>query len=66
MVHQISSRHIQAVTKNLKFIILDFLAAKISGSLDRWQRFLWLVLKQLLYLDGNALQTFYRVQYAQG
>jgi len=31
MVHQIGSRHIQAVMNNRKFIILDYLAAKKSG-----------------------------------
>jgi len=34
MVHQISDHHIQAVMNNLKFIILDYLAAKKSGILD--------------------------------
>jgi len=34
MVRQISDRHIQAVVNNLEFIILDYLAAKISGILD--------------------------------
>jgi len=34
MVHQTSNCHIQAVMKNLKFIILDYLAAKKSGILD--------------------------------
>jgi len=29
------------------------------------QRFLRLVHKQSLYLEGNALQTSYRVQYTQ-
>jgi len=33
MVHKISSRHIQAVMINLKFMILDYLAAKKSGIL---------------------------------
>jgi len=37
MEHQISNRHIQAVMNNLKFIILDYLAAKKSGILD-WCR----------------------------
>ena len=37
MVHHISDRHIQAVMNNLKFIILDYLAAKKSGILD-WRR----------------------------
>jgi len=37
MVHQTSNCHIQAVMKNLKFIILDYLAAKKSGILD-WHR----------------------------
>jgi len=31
MVHQTSNRHIQAVMNNLKFIILDYLAAKKPG-----------------------------------
>jgi len=64
MVIQLSNRHIQAVVNNVKLIILDYLATKKSGILG-W-RFLWLILKQLLFLDGNALQTSYRVQYAQG
>jgi len=34
MVHQVSNRHIYLVTNNLKFIILDYLAAKKSGILD--------------------------------
>jgi len=34
MVHKISNLHIQAVMNNLKFIILDYLAAKKSGILD--------------------------------
>jgi len=34
MVHQISNRYIQAVMNNLKFIILDYLAAKKFGILD--------------------------------
>ena len=34
MVHQISNRHMQAVTNNLKFIILDCLAANNTGILD--------------------------------
>jgi len=33
MVQQTSYRHIHAVMKNLKFIILDYLAAKKSGIL---------------------------------
>jgi len=59
MVHQISNRHIQAVMNNLKLIILDYLAAKKSRLLDWCMYF-------LLYLEGNALQTSYRVQHAQG
>jgi len=47
---------------NLKFIILECLAAKKSWILD-WHRFLWLVLKQLVYLEGNVLQTSYRAAY---
>jgi len=52
---------------NLKFIILDYLAAKKSGVLD-WRRDLcgWCDYKQSVYLEGNALQTSYRVQYTQG
>jgi len=34
MVHQTSNSHIQAVMNNLKFIILDYLAADKSGILD--------------------------------
>jgi len=34
MVHQTSNRRIQVVINNLKFKILDYLAAKNSGSLD--------------------------------
>ena len=37
MVHEVSDRHIQLVMNNLKFIILDYLAAKKSGILD-WRR----------------------------
>ena len=59
MVHQISNRHIQAVRNNLKLIILDYLAAKKYGVLD------WCIYF-LLYLEGNALQTSYWVQHAQG
>jgi len=33
MVHQTSNRHIQAVLNNLKFVILDYLAAKKSAIL---------------------------------
>jgi len=65
MVHQTSNRHIQAVMNNLKFIILHYFAAKV-WDFGLTQRFLWLVLKQLLYLEGNALQTSYRVQYPHG
>jgi len=55
-----SYRHIQAVRNNLTLIIfLDYLAAKKSGVLD------WCIYF-LLYLEGNALQTFYRAQHAQG
>jgi len=34
MAQQTSNRHIHAVTNNLKFIILDYLAAKKSGISD--------------------------------
>jgi len=34
MVHQSSYRHIQAVINNIKFMILDYLAAKKSWILD--------------------------------
>jgi len=34
MVPQVSNCYIQAVTNNLKFIILDYLATKKSGILD--------------------------------
>jgi len=34
MVHQTSKCHIQAVMNNLKFMILDCLAAKKSGILE--------------------------------
>jgi len=37
MAHQVTNRHIHLVTNNLKFIILDYLAAKKSGILD-WRR----------------------------
>jgi len=37
MVHQTSNRHIQRVMNTLKFIILDYLAAKKSGILD-WSK----------------------------
>jgi len=37
MVYWISNRHIQAVINNLKFIILDYLAAKNSEILY-WRR----------------------------
>jgi len=33
-VHHTSNRHIQAVKKNLKLLILDYLAAKKSWILD--------------------------------
>jgi len=59
MIHQTSNRHIKAVMNNLQLMILDYLAAKKSGVLD-WGRYF------LLYLEGNALQTSYRVQHAQG
>jgi len=36
MVHQTSNRHIQVVIKNLKFIILDYLAWKKSGDFWDW------------------------------
>jgi len=62
MVDQNSNRHNQVVMNSLKFIILDNLAAKKSGILD-WRR---VVHKQSVYLEGNALQTSYRVQYPQG
>jgi len=65
MVRQTSNRRIQAVMNNLKFIILGYLAAKMSD-FGLTQRFLWLALKQSLYLEVNALQTSYRVQYTQG
>jgi len=65
MVQQSSYRHIQAVMNNLHLIILDYLAAKKSWALD-WRRCFWLVQKQSLYLECNALQTSYRVQYTQG
>jgi len=57
MVHHISNRHIQADVNNVKLIILDYLGAK---------KFLWLIIhKQSFCLEGNTLQTFYRVKYAQ-
>ena len=59
MVHQISNRYIQAVMNNLKLISLDHFAAKKSGVLD-WRIYF------LLCLEGNALQTSYWVQHAQG
>jgi len=34
MVHQTNNRHIQPVMNNLKFVILDYLAAKEPGLLD--------------------------------
>jgi len=34
MVHQTSNHHIQAAMNNLRFIILDYLAEKISGILN--------------------------------
>jgi len=46
---------------NLKSIILDYLAAKKSGILDTEFSAI-----QSLYLEGNALQTSYRVQHVQG
>jgi len=39
MVHNSSYRHIQPVMNNLKFIILDCLAAKKSWILDRRRGF---------------------------
>ena len=59
MVHQITYRLIQAVMNNLQLIISDYLAAKKAGVLD-WRIY------SLLYLEGNALQTSYWVQHAQG
>jgi len=59
MVHQISNRQIQTVMNNPRLIILDNLAAKKSGVLN------WCIYF-LLYLEGNALQTSYRVQHDQG
>ena len=66
MVHQISNCYIQAVMNNLMFIILDYLAAKKMWDFGLMQRFCDWSLKQLLHLEGNARQTSYRVQYAQG
>jgi len=40
MVCQTGDRHIQAVMNNIKFISLDYLAAKKSGILD-WRRDFW-------------------------
>jgi len=65
MVHKTSKRHLQAVMNNRKFIILEYLPTKKSGILD-WHRFLHLVCKQSLCLEGNALQTSYQVQCTQG
>jgi len=64
MARQTNNRHIQEVMNNLKFIILDhrYLAAKI-WDFGLTQSFLWLVPKQSLYLEVDAFQTFYRVQY---
>jgi len=52
---------------NLKFIGLHYLAAKKSEIWDFGlkQIFLRLVHKQSLSLEGNALQTSYRVQQTQ-
>jgi len=72
MVDQTSSRHIQAVMNNpgsyetVKFIILDYLAAKKSGILERRRDFSDWSIIQSLSLEGNALQVSYRVQYTQG
>jgi len=68
MVHHISDRHIQAVMNNLKFIILDYLAAKKSGILDWRSDFCdWSISSHYsLYMEGNALEASHRVQYAQG
>jgi len=59
MVHQISNRHIQGGMNYIKLIILNYLTAKKSGFLD------WCI-DFLLYVEGNVLQTSYRVQHAQG
>jgi len=58
MVHQISNCHIHAVVNNLKFVILDYLAAKISGILD-WPE---------ISVTGPLAVTkiCYRVHYTQG
>jgi len=39
MVYQTSSHHIHAIMNNLRFIILDYSAAKQSGILDWWRDF---------------------------
>jgi len=51
---------------NLKFMILDYLAAKKSGILDFTQIFLQLIHRQSLYLEGNALQASDRAQCTHG
>jgi len=43
MVHHTSNRHIQAITNNLKFIILDYLAANNSGILEQARKFFFLL-----------------------
>jgi len=49
-----------------KFISLDNLAAKKSGIMDWRRHFCELVRKQSVYLEGNALQNSYRIQFTQG
>jgi len=57
MVHQTSNRSMQAIMNNLKFIILDYFAAKKSGMCGLTQRFLRLIHKQSLYLESNVLHS---------
>jgi len=68
MLYQTSHHHIQAVVNNLKFINLDYLAAKKSEILVWCWDFCDWSTKRFFYFEGNtnALQMLYPVQYSKG
>ena len=63
MVHQTSNRLFQAVMNNIRFIVLDQ-PTWLRRNLEFWTN-TGISAIQWLYLEGNALQTSYRVQYTQ-
>jgi len=74
VVHQSSYRHIQAVMNDLKFIILDYLAAKKSWILD-WRRdfcdwsischFIWRVMPSRHLTEYSTLRYIVLLKHTQ-